>query len=668
MEDLIQSPRWRVAVWLCMTIAVAVLATLPLLEALAGESAVADALAAGGGITISQSGVSGVDAFHAFERKAVQSVTARLGTTATARIGDFGSAGPLSLTSVNGSSPTGGGGEPRLQAAFVDHLAGHVRLLAGQLPPEGLGGGDAAVTMPQAGADQLGLHLSDRVCTAFAGSSAGQTSWCARIVGLWRPVDTSDPIWGGAPARLQLLLTGYDFFQLSAAPQAPAPAAGVRYRLDPFAIDRDQLGQVAEEVTALRHDLSGSRLRLDTSLDRTLVQLDSRQRMASSTIQLLTAALAMLALVLVAIVSRRFTELHLAELGTLRQQGWGPGWLTGLLLSRVGVLAGLALPAGLLTAGLGISLATLLIDGFGLVWLRPGDLGGAAAFLAGGLAVAGAVLWIVAHRAAHSDLNPAALTATSGVPPSLGKRVSWALVLAAAGVASLLAGSPLGPEPVHSQNVATLVVAVLPVLGVALLGVAAMILLPLTAWIPRRQRVELAGTLAGLQLEKRPDQHGWAAFLVVAGTATGGLAARAALVLLLGHDQVGGSLPGSGFAVAALACLGFAMVITIAGYGLHFLGMARRRAWEYAALFTHDPPERTVGDSVGAEQLVVLRMGVTAGLLVGLALALAAPPPLPSGIVGWMVVAAGVVVVALSLLAAAVLVGRPARHRYEAIR
>jgi len=348
--------------------------------------------------------------------------------------------------------------------------------------------------------------------------------------------------------------------------------------------------------------------------------------------------------------------------------GLGPALAHGLLLSRVGILAGLALPAGLTVAALGIAVPTLAIDGLSLAWLRPIDVVAAAAFLGGGLVALAVVLWVVAHGAARSDPNPATLTAPAESTPGTWKRVAWALVLSALGSACILGAGTLSPRPAPLSSVSNLAVAVLPVVAVVLLGGAAMILVPLTVWIPRRQRGELAGTLAGLQLEKRPDQHGWAAFLVVAGIATGGLAVRAVLLLLLGPDQVDGLLPGWGFSVAVLACLGLVMVMTIAGYGLHFLGMARRRTWEYAALFTHDPPERTVGDSVGAEQLVVLRVSVVAGLLVGLALVPAAPRPMPGGVVQWALAAAAVVVVALVLLAAAVLVGRPARHRYEAAR
>lgn len=665
MVELTRSLRWRVVVWSCVTVAVAALAALPLLESLAGESAVAGGLRANGNVTVRQSGVTGVDAFRSFERSVDGRVDARLGPATAVRVTEFGTAGPLALASVNGSSPPGGGAR-QLEAAFVDHLAEHVRVGAGQLPPEGLGGAEPAVTMPQAAADQLGLHLSDRVCLAFV-PATGSTALCARVVGLWRPIDAADPIWGGAPPGLQLMLTGYDFFQLAAAQQPRAPVAGVRYELDPAAIDRDHLGQVAAGLQGLRRDLAGSNLRLDAPVDRSLAQLDERQRAAAGLLHLLTATLVLLSLVLVAVVTRRFADLHLDELATLRQQGWSARRVTRRILARfVGPVA-LAVPSGLLLAALSLAVLTALPGGVSAAWLRSGDLAGAAALLVGGLVTIGVLLWLAARSAAGSDPSPATLTFASGnVPPARGRRVGWAFVLVLVGLATLFAASRLTPD---AGDVAPpLPVAALPALALALLGLAAVVLLPVTARVPKGQQGELAGTLAGLQIERRRDQHGWAVLLVVVAIGAGGLALRSALPLLLQPGQVGVALPARGFLAAALAILVFGLAISIAGYGLHFLGVARRRAWEYGALFTRDPPKRTVGDSVGIEQLVVLRMGVIWGVLAGVVLALAAPLPAGGGAIEWAASASAVAVVALVFLAGAALVGRPARQRYEVLR
>jgi hypothetical protein len=661
MVELTRSLRWRVVVWSCVTVAVAALAALPLLESLAGESAVAGGLGRSNGLTVRQPGVTSVDAFRTFERSVDGRVNARLGSATAVRVTELGAAGPLTLTTVNGSSPPGGGAR-QLEATFVDHLAEHVRVAAGQLPPEGLGGNDPAVTMPQAAADQLGLHLSDRVCLAFV-PKTGSPALCARIVGLWRPVNAGDPIWGGSPPGLQVMLTAYDFFRLAGGAQPRPPVAGVRYQLDPAALDRDRLGQVATGLQELRHDLAGSNLQLETSLDRSLAQLDERQRAAAALMHLLIATLVLLSLVLVAVVTRRFADLHLDELATLRQQGWGAGRVTRRILARFVAPVGLAVPSGLLLAVIGLAVLSALPFGVSPSWLRPADLVGEAVVLLGGLAAIGVLLWIAARSAAASDPSPATLTFTSGsAQPARGRRVGWAVVLVLAGLATLLAASRLG------SGSGGPVAAALPALALALLGVAAVILLPLTASVPKRQQGELAGTLAGLQIERRRDQHGWAVLLVVVAIGAGGLAVRAALPLLLHPGEVGAALPARGFLAAALACLLFGLAISTAGYGLHFLGVARRRAWEYGSLFTRDPPKRTVGDSVGIEQAVVLKTGLMWGLLAGVVLALAAPFPTRAGPLDWLVSALAVAVVALLFLGGAVLVGRPARQRYEVLR
>ena len=61
-------------------------------------------------------------------------------------------------------------------------------------------------------------------------------------------------------------------------------------------------------------------------------------------------------------------------------------------------------------------------------------------------------------------------------------------------------------------------------------------------------------------------------------------------------------------------------------------------------------------------------MGLIWGLLAGVVLALAAPFPARGGPLEWVVSAVAVAVVALLFLGGAVLVGRPARQRYEVLR
>src|SRR5205085_4239704 len=112
----------------------------------------------------------------------------------------FATVGPMAPATIDDRPVTGPTANLRVTAAYRGGLAGHVEVLAGELPPDGLGGGATAMTMPQDGADRLGLRLSDRFCADLSPPDpAGEARWCGRIVGLWRPLRGGDPYWGGTP-------------------------------------------------------------------------------------------------------------------------------------------------------------------------------------------------------------------------------------------------------------------------------------------------------------------------------------------------------------------------------------------------------------------------------------------------------------------------------------
>src|SRR5262249_61123031 len=80
--------------------------------------------------------------------------------------------GPLHVVTVGGAPASPTLAQQGLTAAYLDHLASHVTVDAGSLPPDALGGGETAVTMPQAAADRRGLRMSDRVGFDFTGGAA----------------------------------------------------------------------------------------------------------------------------------------------------------------------------------------------------------------------------------------------------------------------------------------------------------------------------------------------------------------------------------------------------------------------------------------------------------------------------------------------------------------
>src|SRR5205823_2772480 len=215
-------------------------------------------------LTVGQN-VAGVDAFGAFERSVDDAVTRQLGGDVTL-LASSASAGLFSAFSLNAGPVRTLSNGQGLTPNYLDHLAPHVSSVAGEIPPEGLGGGDTAVSMPQAGADQLGLHLSDRFCLELPGVRQ-PPRWCARLVGLWQPKDLRDPYWTGSPPRCQLAMGRYGPSQLMKLLPARQAVADRRYQASSSRIGPSQAAAVAGQVRQLSSQLRGSGLQVTTSLD-----------------------------------------------------------------------------------------------------------------------------------------------------------------------------------------------------------------------------------------------------------------------------------------------------------------------------------------------------------------------------------------------------------------
>src|SRR3989442_5866632 len=85
--------RWALSLWLCLTVAIAVPALLPLIEVVASESALAGTLSQNGSLTVQQD-VADVDTFSALERSVDGAVTAGLGAN-VAPVAASATAGPF---------------------------------------------------------------------------------------------------------------------------------------------------------------------------------------------------------------------------------------------------------------------------------------------------------------------------------------------------------------------------------------------------------------------------------------------------------------------------------------------------------------------------------------------------------------------------------------------
>src|SRR5215470_6259745 len=290
---------WAVALWLCLAGAIAMPALLPLIDAMAVRSGMAQTLAREGALTVEQN-VSDLNTFNRFKRDVDSRVSGRTGS-ALVPLAAYATAGPLHVVTVGGAPATATLAQQTITGAYSDHLASHVTVDAGSLPPDALGGGDTAVTMPQAAADRLGLRLSDRVCFDFTAGTV-TPRWCARIVGFWQPLHLKDPYWGQPPNSLQLTMGRFDFFELVKQHPPQGPIAGLRYWASPEVVDPGRAAVVADQVRQLTAELKTPDQRLTTSLGPSLESFHTMQLQVSTAIHLFAAAMTLLGLFVVALV------------------------------------------------------------------------------------------------------------------------------------------------------------------------------------------------------------------------------------------------------------------------------------------------------------------------------------------------------------------------------
>ena len=601
------------ALALCVAGTVAVAWALPLTASVALRSGLREALGDGAHLTVERPGVADFDAFVGFERTAGARVEGRL-SPYLAPADVFATVGPLAPVSVNDQLTPGAGRQ--LTGAYLDDLAAHVEVLAGFLPPDGLGGGSTAVTMPQAAADQLGLRLSDRFCVDLA-PGGHSPAWCARLVGLWRPVRAADPYWGGRPPGLVVAMGRFDFFELLKLHPPQGAVAGRRYGANLAAAGPSSAGDLVRRLDDLRASFGTSDpMRLSQSLDAAISRYDAAQRAAAPTLDVLMAALAVLALCLVQLTASRLLDLQARDVALLRSRGWPPAAAWRFLVAQLGAVALVGLPVGL--AGAALVTTALGVGAEPGTGPTSGDVAAAAAGLAATLAGAAAVLAVAAWSVAARD--PAGEPSLLGPAGAWWRRWNLDLPLAALALALVLVRPDRTGGPVGAPSAGDLVRFLAPVLAVSILGLVALRALPAVGGLAGRAGPGLPASLAGWQLQRRPDQHAGLVFLVVLALATGGCCA-----LNLGvQSRAVADLDGihHGFEAIVTAVLVAALAIVVAGAWLHFRSAARARRREYAALALNGLGAGAARRSLAVEQLVVL--GYAAGVGTVLALALVA--------------------------------------------
>ena len=611
------------ALALCVAGIVAVAGALPLTASVVLRSGLREALGDGAHLTVERPGVGDFDGFVEFQRQAAARVEGRL-SPYLAPADVFATVGPLALASV-ADQPIAAAPGRQLTGAYLDGLAAHVEVLAGFLPPDGLGGGTTAVTMPQAAADQLGLRLSDRFCLDLAPAGRGP-AWCSRLVGLWRPLRAADPYWAGRSPGLVVAMGRYDFFELLKLHPSQGAVAGRRYAANLAAAGPMSAADLVQRLTDLRRSFgAGDPMRLSLSLDSAVTRYEAAQAAAAPTLDVLMAALAVLALCLVQLTASRVIDLQARDVALLRSRGWPPAAAWRFLLAQLAAVALVGLPAGLVGAGLvTTALGVGAEPGTGPT---GGDLAAAVAGLAVVLAAVVTVLAVAAWSVAARD--PARETPLLGPASAWWRRWNLDLPLAGLALALVLARPARTGALVGAPVFGDLVRVLAPVLAVSILGLVALRALPAVGGLAGRAGAGLPAALAGWQLQRRPDQHAGLVFLVVVALATGGccglnLAVQSRTVADL--DAIH-----HGFESLVIAVLVAALTIGVAGAWLHLRAAARARRHEYASLALNGLAAASARRSLAVEQATILGYAGGVGTLLALALVAALLGDLSNG-------------------------------------
>jgi hypothetical protein len=619
---------WTASLALGLTFAFAIAALAPVAGAMAADAALHAAVTGPAGrapLTVAQQKVPDQAAFEATQAQMASTVQGRLGPY-LASSSALATLGPLTPVSLNENPAPAQVDSSRLAVGYLRDLAEHVELVAGAVPPDGLGGSaDIAATMAQTEADALGLHLGDRLCIDFA---AGGTRWCARVAGLWRPLEGGDPFRLEAARQVELVVGRYDFYRLMKLAAAPVATVGRQFYVDVNALDSRDAGDLVSGLRELRKYFTSRGTLFDTSLDRVIESFGAEEGQVRVALALLGGALAVLVLFGAAFLAGHFLRLQSREVTLVRARGWPRRRVKRLLMLQLSLLVfvGLVVGAGLAAAAAAVFGPSL----FGVPPPWPDVLDGAGAVVPLVAVLTGlALLWLslstLAGRAANG-VRPGDAVATRGFAGRPGPRAALSSLGLVVGLVLLAAVRlPQGPVPPWLPRLPTSaggaldwLTAAMSLLALLLLAAAATQTLPLSGRLAGGLRHRVSNSLARWQLARRPWQHSQIAFLLTVAVAVGTFAALAAL------NQSRRPQPP---AAAVLIGGSFsALLIALFAFAFHFRAVAGERAEEYASLLLSGLPARALRSSLAVEQRAVTWHGLGWGAICAAALSLTLLP------------------------------------------
>ncbi|MBA4860052.1 FtsX-like permease family protein [Streptomyces sp. PSKA54] len=436
-------------------------------------------------------------------------------------------------------------GEPDL-TLFAALDRSRIRLVAGTLPGPAPKARTAPVpvALPEAAADRLKLRPGERITLI---DRLGGASVKARVTGVYRPADSTDPYWqldtlGGRGVRTVHFTTyGPLLADLSvlASGRTSAGTTGWVAAADYRTLTTDGMDALREASVrgpeVLRRDPAfDSGATVHTALPDVLDQTGRALLVSRSTLMIVSVQLVLLAGYALLLVARLLDSERAGETDLLRARGGSRRRIAGLAALEALLLA---VPAAACAALLSGPLVRLLarwssLDGIGP---RLGDAPAAQVWLvAGGVAVCCAAA-VVAPALAATAGGPLRLrrlrAAALGAPVRAGADVGLLLI---AGVAywqldrqtGSFGGGALSRDREGGLGIDPLLVAA-PALTLLAGAVLTLRLLPIAARLAERRAAGgrgLPAALAGWQFSRRPLRGAGPVLLLVLAVTTGMLA------------------------------------------------------------------------------------------------------------------------------------------------
>src|SRR5487761_1135494 len=421
----------------------------------------------------------------------------------------------FSAATINGRPYTNLSSPAPVFAAY-EGIDSHMEIVGTRQPPAG----DTAVpvAMTEASAAAMEAKIGDLLCLAET-----DPLLCVRVVALWRPLDTNDPLLVRELVPAGAMIVSIDrFYQALAAYPHESISAYARFNVDPTAAHGSTAAEVLDRAKAFTDGLSNlsGTISVQTGLVSGLTDFVGRASIAQFAIQLVAAQVLALALLYVAFASGHVLDQQAQLFAAWRGRGWSSQRVFAVVMTESALMTLLAFPFGLLVAYAAAALVSGAVYRTVPYGLGISDLGlpiGVA------LVVILAVLTVQAIRSSRRELPDVRRRESR---PETRPWWQWRYVdlgLAALSIPILLQLRTVGQAGLRAAGLSATdpLTASLPVLSLILLTVAALRLLSPLARRAGRAGRGLASSMASSQFARHPSAHAGAALLLTVSIALG---------------------------------------------------------------------------------------------------------------------------------------------------